>query len=481
MLHSDNAVPLESLFLHYFDTHFSDSFLRNHSSQLIEDEAELALRFALLSAGTVYVPAASYFESDLCRRVVSSFSVLFQTGIIRLVGRAPGLAAFAEEKLQVYDAGGTQHAKYAAAAASTGIHPPFRARFNSATDDLTSAWHDLGTHEEFEKKLFGRSAVQLSLGFSENFMRIPDMLEGRAFTPEYVLPLLDDARTTPIVRQKVSNFINQQYFGSFTQEFEAGTVTDMLYFPTYASTNPIDPGLPYGRTREALRSAGVLSDVADAKPSDLLKYRADPRVIDALRRTIEGTPRSPFPVQLKITALSGDEVKGRMAALRTIPGGVKNATRYHRSVSDLLTDVFSPSLGGVRHEQEINEGRKRIDIVWPNFAKTGFFDWVNDNVGAMYVFAECKNYTGDVENPEVDQLVGRFARWSSRVGILAFRRTKQKDRLINRCRDAFIAGQGLVIPIDDDDLAELVDLRFEVDGPDQVDGWLHRRASRLML
>ena len=87
----------------------------------------------------------------------------------------------------------------------------------------------------------------------------------------------------------------------------------------------------------------------------------------------------------------------------------------------------------------------------------GFFQWLKENFPAAHVFVECKNYSADPDNPAVDQLAGRFSPSRGRFGLLVSRRVKDKSRLLARCRDTANDARGFIIPLDDDDLAELVD------------------------
>ena len=59
--------------------------------------------------------------------------------------------------------------------------------------------------------------------------------------------------------------------------------------------------------------------------------------------------------------------------LKNIPVGATGATRYHHLISGILELLFYPHISHPRIEQEIHEGRKRVDIVFSNTAETGFF------------------------------------------------------------------------------------------------------------
>lgn len=138
-----------------------------------------------------------------------------------------------------------------------------------------------------------------------------------------------------------------------------------------------------------------------------------------------------------------------------ISPGNAGATLYHRSAEKLVSAVFYPSLGNMRMEQEIHEGRKRIDICYDNIATIGFFEWLNRNYRCPTMPVECKNYSRELSNPELDQLSGRFSNDRGQVGVLVCRSFDNKDRFIARCRDTAKDGRGYILVLDDDDLKRL--------------------------
>ena len=164
-----------------------------------------------------------------------------------------------------------------------------------------------------------------------------------------------------------------------------------------------------------------------------------------------------------------------IAELKKIPVGNKSATDYHRHVFGLLEVVFSPTLNYPRIEAEIDQGRKRVDIIFTNAGKDGFFSWLNRvrGVPCAYIFIECKNYSDDLGNPELDQLLGRFNASNGKFGFIMNRKFTDKKLFIQRCRDAALKGRGHVIAIDDADLAKL--LKCKLKGQSEVEGYLRER------
>jgi hypothetical protein len=72
------------------------------------------------------------------------------------------------------------------------------------------------------------------------------------------------------------------------------------------------------------------------------------------------------------------------------------------------------------------------------------------------VMVECKNYSKELGNPDIDQLVGRFSINRGKLGILVARSCSDREELISRCRDVAQAGNGFVIPLFDDDIVAML-------------------------
>ena len=145
--------------------------------------------------------------------------------------------------------------------------------------------------------------------------------------------------------------------------------------------------------------------------------------------------------------------------LKTIERGKNAATEYHRFVKSLLGLIFYPYLINPVIEREIHGGRKRIDIVMDNNDITGgFFFKLNEifNIFCPYIFIECKNYGKDVGNPEIDQLSGRFAPNRGKFGMLFCRELENEQLFLQRCKDTYADGRGLIIHITDKDILSIL-------------------------
>jgi|ERR1700730_164616 len=189
--------------------------------------------------------------------------------------------------------------------------------------------------------------------------------------------------------------------------------------------------------RETLKHPEVLDRYREAK-----RNRISPPLTHLSLAVTEGTPPPDWD--------------GLLAAVQAIPPGREGATAYERAIEALLTALFYPALTNPQIQRRIHAGRKIIDITYTNVAVADFFYWLLMHYTAPHVFVECKNYAGEVGNPELDQLAGRFSPSRGTFGLLVCRNFDDKELFIQRCRDTANDRRGFIVPLDDADLAVLV-------------------------
>lgn len=172
-----------------------------------------------------------------------------------------------------------------------------------------------------------------------------------------------------------------------------------------------------------------------------------------------------------------------ISKFHTIPTGNDYATDYHNLIIGTMTFLFYPDLINPVKEQPLHEGRKRIDITYDNASREGYFFTLPNvkKIPCSYVFVECKNYTGEVLNPEFDQLNGRFSVNNGQFGFLVFRETKNEGVIIKRCQDFYSDMRNLIIPITDKDFIDMLERKKELHTsvPQQV--FLDEITRKIML
>lgn len=150
-------------------------------------------------------------------------------------------------------------------------------------------------------------------------------------------------------------------------------------------------------------------------------------------------------------------------ALKRLPDGIENATQYHRLASYILYRVFSNSFRNMDFEREQHRGRKRIDTIFTNSAKEGFFKELPKkykDIDMNYIIVEAKNFFDDPENPEFDQLNGRLNKRVGNFGILICRTVKKRKLCLERSQ-SYLDNDNYIICLSDDDLIQLLKLSRE--------------------
>jgi len=211
--------------------------------------------------------------------------------------------------------------------------------------------------------------------------------------------------------------------------------------------------------KECPKGKSFLTEFSIQHPEIINKYR------NSLK--IKATP---------VPNISGDDFDESKLAddlkkeLASIPAGSHDANTYHNHCISIISFIFFPNLIYPKKEDEVNEGRKRIDITYFNGKEEGLFRSISldSSIKANVIHVECKNYTKDIKNPELDQLLARFDRNRGKFGMLLFRNSIDMNKLKARCRDAAKQGNGIALPIDDAFLIECLELiskgkRVEID------------------
>lgn len=138
--------------------------------------------------------------------------------------------------------------------------------------------------------------------------------------------------------------------------------------------------------------------------------------------------------------------------------GTADASKYHSVSYAIIHLLFRDFVSNGKKEDRLHNGRKRVDITFSNIAEQGFLSRLDRaNIPSQKIFIECKNYSTDIENPQLDQLAGRFSLNRGKFGIVMCRGLSNEDLFIMRCVDTYKDGRGLIIPITDIDIHRALD------------------------
>jgi hypothetical protein len=157
-----------------------------------------------------------------------------------------------------------------------------------------------------------------------------------------------------------------------------------------------------------------------------------------------------------------DELQGIPNKFRPVPTGQKYAHKYHILASRIFFQIFIDELKPPDIEKEIDEGRGRIDIVYPLIDRAGAFKKLHD-IWEIYfpqVIVECKNYKNNLSNTEYNQVLTRLGGGRGMLGFLLCRDKKNPKEVLKHCQIIYKTWQRYIIVLDDQDLLNLANLRL---------------------
>lgn len=290
---------------------------------------------------------------------------------------------------------------------------------------------------------------------------------------EYTDMLIVDGRKILLVPKRLVSFSKEYTPQKYIQHFVLNFLQNEQLHLNGPLVQKRKDGTPYV-TKKSIRVHYHLSNYIDKNwLADFTKKHPD--VFCNFRKQT----RSKIPVvsNADITALSINEISFFLIdQLKSIPAGSENAHKYHLTIVSILELLFYPYLCNPIIENKIHDGRKRIDIVYDNCAESGFFSRLCNTHGipSRFIMVECKNYSRDVANPEIDQIGGRFSPNRGQMGMIVCRTVDNMRNLIDRCSDTYKDSRGLIIPLVDNDFCEL--LRYKaVEDDKAIDNFIQKR------
>ena len=277
------------------------------------------------------------------------------------------------------------------------------------------------------------------------------------WTNEYVNLPVCNGRSVLLVPKAISRFSLEFSHQEYYQHFVLNFLQEEHLSANSALVRVLKDGTRRPPTKKALKelhphSKQFLYTFSKDHPEVLQRYR------DSKQYNLEEISNEDIDAVSARPAFNFDALK---TELDRINSGDTDADNYHNHIQGALTAIFYPFLINPKKEQPLHEGRKKVDIVFENAARDGFF-WElpqNKRVPSSYIFVECKNYSSDPANPELDQLSGRFSTNRGRFGLLICRNFTNKRRFIQRCKDTASDDRGFIIALDDDDVKSLLDLK----------------------
>jgi len=408
LIHSSQRT---SAFLHFFDVQFLELKRSHLYENEVAQEAMIATRIALLYADEILIPAASFFETRVCRRIVLDLRSIFNRGVIWLVGAAANIEEFVFKKLGQYDARSTQHKEYN----KTDLNglPPFRTRCRSATRDIKAVWiHCLDERSTIATIAKG-TTFTLPKDFERRWERVPHNLEERAFVVRYVAPLLLEGEQHPTIINRLHYVINEAYFLSYVNEFHACTVDDLIYLASPHKIPSHGPRIPFRKFLNEARRARILGDLLSCDADALLAFKDDERCVGCM---VAAMKQQPLDGRLITKTPKHKDTKTMDSLHSFIVHGHDDAAKL--GLKDYLQNTLGLPEPVILHQQP-NKGRTVIEK-FEEYSKdidVAFVLLTPDDIGGLPEEDQRERARQNVIF-ELGFFVGRFGRRSGRIIVL---------------------------------------------------------------
>jgi hypothetical protein len=291
------------------------------------------------------------------------------------------------------------------------------------------------------------------------------------------LPVVDDKPVILIPKAAVRyqlSLDHQKYYKDF--------VLDFLRAEHLAAEDGLVQVLKGGRRRVTQKdlkarypvSKNYLFEFSEQHPEVLAEFKKKASKLSRPLSNVELEGKQGEPKEVDYEAIAD--------ALVRIPPGRRSASDFHAQVFGALEAIFYPELRNFLKEREINQGRKRVDIVANNSQRDGFFGDLAcvHRVLCPYIMIECKNYAEDPSNPELDQLLGRLGNKRSQCGLLVCRTVENWERMKNAAIDAYKDHGSVILVLTDEDLVEMLKARARADSV-AISNRMHEKLRDIQL
>lgn len=242
-----SITPVEKrIYVHFLDIHhFLRATVGNHVAfKKVWAEGRLAFRLAVLFSDVAYLPASTYYESELARFILSEHEALKELGFISLTAGETTLEEHREAKLVQYGSFSPGYLGEAYQQRITTEPPPYVQHAGSSTIGITRHWFSvLETGALFRQAT--ESGIDLPSQIEKIWERIPEELAGRAFVPQHVSPLMQLLGSPRLPSWVLCEAIESPYIHGYAKRIKAGLVRDLIYLASPFQVRPLRGSISY--------------------------------------------------------------------------------------------------------------------------------------------------------------------------------------------------------------------------------------------
>jgi hypothetical protein len=195
------------------------------------------------------------------------------------------------------------------------------------------------------------------------------------------------------------------------------------------------------------------------------------------------TPSRPFPPELAATLAAADARSGEAleeysrrsaqhdemrSRLQSMPCGRTHWSAYQKLCADILRYLFHPPLEQPLYENPNATGVNRRDIVLPNYATSGFWQFLREEYQADFIVIDTKNNCGGITKPHVLQIANYLSEPGAGLfGVILTRRDEDRAAFATR-REQWINHRKMVLVVGDVDLIQMMDSKASGGSAEEV-------------
>lgn len=156
------------------------------------------------------------------------------------------------------------------------------------------------------------------------------------------------------------------------------------------------------------------------------------------------------------------------AALDGIAPGNAQWSDYQQLVAQIVEYLFVPPLSDMRQELPDADARNRRDIVLSNPATTEFWYRMRADYEAHYVIVDAKNYVGPLSKRPVLDIAHYLKPYGAGLFALLVSRAGSGPAGDHAIREQWIASRKMIVPLGDQDVRDMLQMRDGGGRPDEV-------------
>ncbi|WP_260639418.1 hypothetical protein [Streptomyces angustmyceticus] len=150
-----------------------------------------------------------------------------------------------------------------------------------------------------------------------------------------------------------------------------------------------------------------------------------------------------------------NQADGLLERLEGTPAGPE-WMRYQKLCREIAEFLFCPPLSPPLWEMKNFSSVNRRDLILPNYASDGLWQYLRTRYQADYVVIDAKNYSESIKKDEILQIANYLQRHGVGLFALIFSRREPDSRLLYTLREQWVLHDKMIIVLSDSDVKQML-------------------------